>query len=95
MMLGRWFGGWSYGPFYGWGWLGMLINILIFAAVIYLVYRFLGRCGLIGGCCSGNGTSIYGTHVTTENAEDILRQRYAKGEITREQFVQMLDDLKG
>ena len=28
------------------------------------------------------------------NAESILRERYAKGEITREQFQQMMDDLK-
>jgi putative membrane protein len=28
------------------------------------------------------------------NAESILRERYAKGEITREQFQQMKDDLK-
>ena len=32
--------------------------------------------------------------VSSKNTEDILNERYAKGEVTREQYMQMKDDMK-
>jgi putative membrane protein len=32
--------------------------------------------------------------VSSKSAEDLLNERYAKGELTREQYMQMKDDLK-
>ena len=34
------------------------------------------------------------TQAPRGNAEQILQERYARGEITREQYLQMLEDLK-
>ena len=35
----------------------------------------------------------YGTGLGTKNAIDILNERYARGEITRDQFVQLKADI--
>lgn len=88
MMMGRWFGGWGYDPFInGGGWwlmgIGMLFNILFWGALIYLAIRFLNKGGF-GGFTGNQG----------ETPEEILRKRYARGEITREEYQQMLEDLK-
>ena len=32
--------------------------------------------------------------VSSKSADDILNERYAKGELTREQYVQMKEDIK-
>jgi len=32
--------------------------------------------------------------VSSKSAEDILNERYAKGELTREQYMQMKEDIK-
>jgi putative membrane protein len=55
-----------------------LFNIAIFAAIIYLVYRFARR----------------SNQQTGASALDILKQRYARGEITSEQYQQMRRDLE-
>ncbi|WP_242947944.1 SHOCT domain-containing protein [Carboxydocella sp. ULO1] len=88
MMMGRWFGGWGYDPFInGGGWwmmgIGMLFNILFWGVLIYLAIRFLNK---------GGFGSFGGNH--GETPEEILRKRYARGEITREEYQQMLEDLK-
>jgi uncharacterized membrane protein len=36
----------------------------------------------------------YGPNWVGDEAEEILDQRYARGEITREQYLQMIEDLK-
>lgn len=81
-MMGRWLGGWGYS--YGFGWLGMLINMLIFAVIIVMVIRFIRYGGV--GCCGNNRNK--------HTAEEIVRERYAKGEITREQFQEIIKDIK-
>lgn len=97
MMFGRWGGGWP-GTFYGGGgWMmgiGMVFNILIIGLVIFMIFRLLR--GGINGCCSDHGH--HGTHADTGNAGretpvEIVTRRYAQGEIDREQYRQMLEDL--
>ena len=72
---------WSnYGWDMGFGWLFMIsFWVLIALGVAYIVRLIAG------------GTRKEGKDVS---AIDILRKRYAKGEITREEFEKMKDDLK-
>ena len=74
--------GWGMG--YGWGmglgWLLMIIFwVLIVLGVAYIVRLFAGSMR---------------KEEKDVSAIDILRKRYAKGEITREEFQKMKDDIK-
>jgi len=84
------------------GWMGfpMLfmfpIGIVILIVIVYVIYRGVWWGG---GCCGGHygHYSHYGyrSDEERENAMEILRRRYANGEITKEQFEQMKKDLVG
>lgn len=85
-MTGNYFGnsmmGFGYG--YGAGWLGMIIMVLFWALVIILIVMLVR--GLIGQnkkSSDGHGNS----------ALDILKERYAKGEINKEEFKAKKKDL--
>lgn len=88
-MMGNYFGnsmmGFGYG--YGAGWLGVILMILFWALVISAVIAFVGW--LIrqskGGTPHDNGNN--------DKAIDILKERYAKGEIDKEEFKAKKKDL--
>jgi len=67
----------------GGGWLmmgiGMLIWVALIALVVWLVIRAMGQ-------RSGTGGS--------ESAEDLLRRRYASGEIDAEEYQSRLETLR-
>ena len=67
-----------------WGgmWFGWLFWLIIIAVIIWAVVRITG---------SSSGRS----HPSSpqESALDILKKRYARGEITKEEFEQMKKDL--
>lgn len=75
------------GCWYGWGHMmgpgfgGMFMWILFLVAIILIVY-FLVRASKEGRIGSPRETPLY-----------LLRKRYAKGEITKEQFDEMKKDL--
>lgn len=72
---------WHSGDGMGWWMLfGSVWFVLFWAFVAWAVFRLVDR-GSAGG-----------RH--EENAMEILRRRYASGEITKEQFDQMRDDLR-
>jgi putative membrane protein len=78
---GRW-GGWMWGAGM---WLGGLAMLVFWGALIVgavLVVRLLG--GLPGG----------DERTASASALDILKRRYASGEVTREQYEQMRKDLE-
>ena len=64
--------------FMGFGWLWTIIIIIIIFVVIYYFTA---------------GLKQNTTH-TTANALDILKQRYAKGEITEEEFRKMKKEIE-
>ena len=74
------FGGWW---FPGMGILMALVCIGLIALVVWGITRLVRR----GSCCSPITTSPKQTPI------DIVKERYAKGEITKEQFEQIKKDL--
>ncbi len=104
-LLGGWnnrgwgmMGGWRAGTMHGWGfgsfgWFGMILMWLIPVGFVVLVV--LGIVGLVRGFSSkGVGsTNLKQRDEAQTSPREILQIRYAGGEITREQYLQMLDDL--
>jgi putative membrane protein len=78
-MTDGYYSGWH--PFMG---IGMGLIWLIFLIVVaYLVYKLIKSERILAP-----------SRPVIKDAEDILAERYAKGELTREQYMQMKEDLK-
>ena len=70
-----------------WGW------ILLVILVVILIYALAGR--PTPGTSEPSGRSHGKAEQDVETALDILKKRYARGEISREDFEQMKRDLSG
>lgn len=68
-------------PFMGFG--TGIIWLIVVLVIGYLVYNLIKE-----------GRILAPSKIPGKNAEDILNERYAKGELTREQYVQMKEDIK-
>ncbi len=68
---------------FGGMWFGWIFWIVLIVIIIWAVVQFTNRNQ------STNTTNI----VSKETPLDILKKRYAKGEITKEQFEEMKKDL--
>lgn len=87
-------GSWSYPGYYGMPMMGgffmgpwvMIVGLLFVAFIALSLFRYggWGYSGYRRGCMGGG----------YRDAEEILRERYARGELTREQYDQMLRDLR-
>lgn len=89
-MMGPWYYGSGGVNWLGMG-LGMIIQLGFWILLIYIAFR------LFRGVTLGRQTENDNFNLITNNrsnAKEILKQRYAKGEITREQYKEMLDDIK-
>ena len=92
--------GYGYGfPFFGWGM--MLVWIVIALIIGYFVYKDANSRGMNGLLwwililyVILRETGGQKTFPDGKTAMDILKERYAKGEITSEQFQKMSEDLK-
>ena len=72
----------------GWGWIGLgMVHMLLFWVLVILGIAVLVR--WLGGSSGASGGEA------PARAMDILKARYAKGELTREQFEQMKQDIGG
>ncbi len=84
---------WNYGGLGFWGtgngWLDMLlylfINLVVIAGFVLLIAWFIRRVLPAAGLAGGSGTTL--------SAKELLQLRYARGEITRQQYKKMLADL--
>ena len=90
--------------------IGTLVTWLIFLVIAYLVYKGcrnerqkwvlmgISRLSALGRCNLLNTYLILreGGHFTARKTtpQELLDERYAKGELTREQYMQMEYDLK-
>lgn len=85
MMHGFGFGG--YGSF---GWVGMILNLVITVAVIvgvvWLVIWLIRRAG-------ANGQTAFGPASAVQSPREIVGARYARGEISRDEYQAILADL--
>ena len=71
------------------GWLGVVLCVLIWVAIISLLIGLIRRNRI-------RRVSAYMQHrqAGSDHPLEIARARYAKGEITKEQFDQLKNDLK-
>jgi putative membrane protein len=81
-------GPWQMHDWMGWGWGGMWLGPLIMIAVLaLLVAGSVALVRRIGGGRDGGGRA--------RTARDILDERYARGEIDREEYRRRRDDIAG
>ena len=80
--------GFGFGGFGGFGWIGLIINlvitILVVVGIIWLVV-WLVRRAIPNNLVHSTSSNV--------NPREILQARYARGEINREQYQQILEDL--
>jgi putative membrane protein len=74
---------WMYGGFGMWLW-----PVLVIALIIALIL-FFGR----GHSGRNFRNSVAGNDQSSETALDVLKKRYARGEITKDEFDQMKRDI--
>ena len=72
---------------FGFGLLGLLLMVLFWGGLILLAVL------LVRALFRGNRGSLNTASGHTETAREILDQRYARGELTREQYELMKKDL--
>lgn len=79
--------GYGFG-FAGWGIMlaGAFLVLLVLIGLIFLV---------IWAVRQGKGSGRNESGHRLQSVEDILKARYARGEITREQYLSMQEDLNG
>ena len=84
---GNWYGmmgPWMMGGFGGM-WFMPILMIVFWGLVIWGIVALVRGAGW-AGCCGGSPT-------TTDSALDILKRRYARGEISKEEFEEKKKDL--
>ena len=72
-----------------WGWFWMLLLLVLFVGIAVYLLRFFAN--LLGG---GGQTRTPPPSGSRDDPLRILKERYARGEITREEFEQMKRDIE-
>ena len=86
-MMGNMMGSWGMGA--GWSWFGWSFMILFWIAII------VGIVVLIKWLVTqSRGGSAFSPKTNQSRAEDILKERYAKGEINKKEFEEMKKEIK-
>lgn len=84
MMGGGMMGGFGGTSLFG-GLIGLVFNLVIVVGLVVLVVWAVKR--------FASGTTSWNQPSGSQSPREILQARYARGEITREQYQQMLQDL--
>ncbi len=77
---------WGHMSGYGYGWGGMGFGMLLFWGLFIVGIVMLLKCAKGSGTC--------GKRERENSALDLLKERYARGEIEREEFEQKKRDLE-
>ena len=83
---------------FGWGgwWIfPTMMPLLMIFVVVAMLYFLFGRCGGPKPPWWNDSDRPSGPSRDSETAMEVLKKRYAKGEITREEFEQIKKDLQG
>jgi putative membrane protein len=75
MMMWPWFN-WGFGSFW---WIMPILMVLFWGLVIWVTLALIRRASWAGRCCGDSS-------VPTDSALEILKRRYARGEISKEEF---------
>lgn len=70
----------GHGMEFGMCWVGMIVQLVLIIAIVYFLVSFFRREDIL----EKKGS------VPTNDAQDIVRERFAKGEITEEEYERML-----
>jgi len=81
----------GYGLGSGFGFFGGFMMLIFWGLIIWAIIALVR--GVSGGGCCGIGHGN-GNGQKTDNAMNILKERYAKGEISKEDFEKMKKDLQ-
>lgn len=73
--------------FSSWNWIGNLVGLFIFLWILFFLFRVFIR------PLRWHWHRYY-DFWGRDGAEEILRERYARGEITKDQFDKMMDDIQ-
>ena len=74
----------------GFGWIGLVINlIIVLALIVGLILLIVWAIRRV----NGTHTPSASTNMPAQSAKEILKIRYAKGEVTQEEYQKMLSDL--
>lgn len=75
--------------------------LLVFLVLVYVIVRLLGGPGAFvgGGCCGSHGNGQHGGHHSSQlkpgsDPTEIVKARFARGEISQEEFEQVLATLR-
>lgn len=86
-MCGNWFSGWPFGGMMsGFGWGGMILPFLLGLGILILLIILVAT--LVRKDNSSEGTD------PANRALQVLKERYAHGEITQEQYQMMVKDIR-
>ncbi len=77
------------GNWVGWGWLRLFVGLVIFAGIIIGCISLV--LWVVHRVRSSGITAVSGSGPLT--AKEILQARFARGEITHEQYERMLNDI--
>ena len=85
----------GFGNIAGFGWIGLIINLaiaiaIIVAVILLIIYAVRGLRRKSSYDVAPQGPVM----PSLQTPKEILQARYARGEITREQYLAMLEDIK-
>jgi putative membrane protein len=90
-------GGWDGGMMGTFSWLWMLIPLLFWGGLLVLIAWAVVRI-FPGGYAGGvrrEGSAEAGAEAGAKSAEDILRERFARGEVSAEEYQERIRVLRG